>query len=319
MFSLNSRKLLAKVVENWPAKMLSVGLALILFIFHRMSTLEERFFSVPLLVEADTALIPASSYTRIVKVSLRGDANSIYPILEEDIEAFIDLKKYNAEGWYRAPVQVRKKGTALGVEPLEISVDPMEISLQLDRRISKYVPLTANIRGNLESGYDLVSHSLSPTQVVADGPLSMLEDLSELYTDFIDLDGRNEDFTVMVNILNRDPLIVIRGNGITEFRGFIRRSVPVRNIDDIPITLINLDERFEADMGGRAGNVRLEGSQSQLDQFEPSTGFFTLDCINIAAPGEYTLPVAINLPQGLSLLRREPVELSFTVSLKENP
>jgi len=37
----------------------------------------------------------------------------------------------------------------------------------------------------------------------------------------------------MVNILNRDPLIVIRGNGMTEFHGFIRRSVPPRDEEDM--------------------------------------------------------------------------------------
>jgi hypothetical protein len=81
---LNGRKLLIKVVENWPVKVLSIALAIILFVFHRMSVLEDRFFSVPLKVETAGTLIPASPYPRMVRVSLRGDANSIYPILEDD-------------------------------------------------------------------------------------------------------------------------------------------------------------------------------------------------------------------------------------------
>jgi hypothetical protein len=316
MFLPNSRKFLAKAAENWPAKVLSIGLAIVIFVFHRMSSLESRFFFVPLNVEVSSSLIPSSSYDRMVRVSIKGDANSIYPILEDDIEAFIDLRMYTSEGTYRSPVQIRKKGTALGVEPLEISVDPMEITLDLDRRISKYVPITPNIRGNLAGGYDLISHSLSPTQVVVDGPMNLVGGLTELFTEYIDLDGRSADFSVTVNILNRDPLLTIRGNGVTEFHGFVSRMVAVRNIDNIPLQFTNLDGAFSAEADIKTGLVRLEGSQEILDAFTPPPGFLFLDCVNINKEGTYVLPVQIELPRELTLIRSEPRELSVTVKVR---
>jgi YbbR domain-containing protein len=316
MSSLNSRKLLARAAENWPAKVLSVALAIILFVFHRMSSLEDRFFSVPLKVEMDNSLVPASSYTRMIRVSLRGDATSIYPILEDDIEAYIDLKSYNTPGQYRVPVLIRKQGTALGVEPLEISVEPMEISLGLDRKISKYVPLTANFRGNVPPGYDLISHTLTPTQVVVDGPLTLLGNVSELYTDFIDLEGRSENFSATVNILNRDPLLVIRGSGTTEFHGFIQRMVPVRNFADLPITLKELDEDLEAELDVKSGTVRLDGDQSRLDLFVPPPVFLYADCSAVTGPGTYTLPLKVDLPPGINLARQDPQAVVVTVTRK---
>jgi YbbR domain-containing protein len=314
MFSLNGRKLLAKAAENWPAKVLSIALALILSVFHRMSTLEDRFFSAPLTVELSPSLTPASSYTRMIRVTLRGDANSIFPILEDDIEPYVDLRKYSTEGSYRVPVQVRKKGTAVGVEPLEISVEPVEISLELDRKISKYMPITANIRGSPETGYDLGSYTLSPTQVIVDGPMNILEDISELYTDFIDLEGKTGDFSVVVNILNRDPLLAIRGTGTVEFRGFVQRLVPVRNIDAVPIAVNGLDPRFTADLTVKAGSVRVEGSQSELDGFLPPENFLSVDCSLLSGPGVYTLPVSVNLPSSFNLVRMEPREVNVTVT-----
>ncbi|MDR2160185.1 MAG: hypothetical protein LBP23_08995 [Treponema sp.] len=315
MFWQNSRgrKFLARVVENWPAKVLSVALAIILFVFYRMSTLESRFFSVPLNVELDSALIPASPYTRMIRVSLRGDANSVFPILEDDIEAYIDLKKYKSEGWYRAPVQVRKKGTALGVEPLEISVDPMEISLHLDHKISKYIPLTANLGGSPESGYALVSYTLTPAQVVVDGPMNVVEAVPELSTDYIDLEGRNEDFSVSVNILNRDPLLVIRGSGTAEFHCFIRKPVPVRNFEEVPIMVNGLDERFRAELDIRAGSVRIEGDQAVLDSFTPPLSFLAVDCSTLSREGIYVLPLMVDLPEGLNLVRKEPEEVTVSI------
>ncbi|MDR0452796.1 MAG: hypothetical protein LBH15_07110, partial [Treponema sp.] len=81
MVAINGRKLLLKVIENWPAKMLATALAVVLFMFHRISVLENRFFSVPLKVELNNTLAIASSYNHMVRVSLRGEANSIFPIL----------------------------------------------------------------------------------------------------------------------------------------------------------------------------------------------------------------------------------------------
>jgi hypothetical protein len=226
---LNSRKLLAGIVANWPAKVLSVAAALMLLVFHRMSTLESRFFAVPLKVESGEAgLIPASSYPRLARINLRGDANSILPIIEDDIEAYIDLSKYNTEGWYRLPIQVRKTGSALGVEPLEISVDPMEVSIHLERKMSKNVPIIPTFKGRVAAGFDLVSQSVSPVTVLAEGPQKLLDSISEFQTAVITLDGRDQDFSVLINIVNREPLVIIRGNGMAEFRGQVRRSSNTR-------------------------------------------------------------------------------------------
>jgi YbbR domain-containing protein len=315
---LDSKKLIAKAVQNWPVKVLSIILALFLFIFHRMSTLEERFFSVPLDVETQGSLIPSSSYPRMIRVRLRGDPNSIYPILEDDIEAFVDFEKYDVPGTYNSPIEIRKKGTALGVEPLEITVDPLEISLSLDQKISKFVPLTANLRGRPDSGYSLSSYTLNPTQVIIDGPSEFIGGISELHTDFIDLDGRTGDFSMMVNILNRDPLIVIRGNGITEFRGFISQIIPVRNIADIPIRLTGLDEQFAGQSEIRAGSVHLEGrSQYELDRFTLPPDFLYLDCSEISEPGSYTLKV-LSIPVPNLTMTIDPQEVVVHILRRDN-
>jgi YbbR domain-containing protein len=237
------------------------------------------------------------------------------PILEDDVEAYIDLGSIEAPGFYRAPVQIRKKGSVVGVEPLEISFNPIEIELELDQKGSKYVPLMANIQGSLAPGYDLMSHSLTPAQVTVDGPVKLLAQVTELYTEIIDLDGRNEDFLVMVSILNRDPLLAIRGNGMTEFRGSVRSRVSVRNFGALPIALEGLDEQFLPETDISFGNVRISGSQAELDSFIPPRPFLSVDCSGISGEGVYTLPVKVNLPPSLNVVRSEPQEIIVMVSL----
>jgi len=309
------RKLFEKAAENWPAKVLCLGLAIVLFVFHRMSTLEVRFFSVPLNIERRGALMPSSSYPRMIRVSLRGEANSIYPIMEDDIEVYVDMDAVDAPGTYTVPVQWRKKGTALGVEPLQVTVDPVEITLSLDQKISKFVPLTASFRGNVERGFTLTSYSLNPTQIIIDGPAELMGGIFELYTEPIDLDGRRSDFTATVNILNRDPLIVIRGNGTTEFRGNISQIIPVRNIPNVPITITNLKEGLTGELETMVGNIHLEAeNQEAVDHFAPSPDFLTVDCSGISEPGTYVLKVIAADSGGLKLIV-DPEEVKIRIGL----
>ncbi|MDR3343204.1 MAG: hypothetical protein LBT14_10570 [Treponema sp.] len=316
MTPLNPRKLLAGAAKNWPTKVLSVAMAIMLFVFRRMSTVEERFFSVPLIIEAEGNLIPASAYTRMIRISIRGDAADIHSLLESDIEAYIDLQG-KEKGTYRVPVQIRQNGTTLGGEPLEIQVDPLEISLALDHKTSKQVLLTANTRGSLKQGYELLSYTLTPAQVTIEGPTDLMSGISEIYTDFIDLDGRSEDFSVMVSILNRDPLVVIRGGGITEFRGFVKEILTVGNFDGLPIIIQGLDEGYIAEAETKRGSVRLGGSRQTLENYVPPRGLLTLDCSALDQPGTYRVPVSIQLSPDLTLVRQEPETVTVHIRTKE--
>jgi YbbR domain-containing protein len=304
--SWDGKKILTKITENWHVKVLSIALALILFVFHRMSLLEDRFFSVPLHIETNENMVPASSYPRMVRLTVRGEANSIYPILEDDIVAYLDLNKYTTEGIYRTAVQIRKQGTALGVEPLEISVDPLEVSVELDQKISKYVPLIPGFQGYPEPGYEMVSYTLTPAQVVVDGPQRIMNGLSELATDFIELGGRSDDFTAVVRIMNRDPLLVIRGDGTTEFRGLIRHLIMIRSFENLPIRLRGLREDLIPSVTPGTASVRIEGSQSDIESYEPGADILYLDCSQITEPGLYTLPVHAAIPGSFTLIRSEP-------------
>jgi len=314
---LNFRKFFESMIRNWPAKVLSLALAIILFIFHRMMTLETRFFSVPIAIENLNAMVPSSSYPRMIRVSLRGEANSIYSVLEDDIEVYIDMERFNTPGAYVVPVQWRRKGTAQLTEPMQISVDPMEISLSVDNRISKFVPIIADFVGQVETGYNMTSYTINPTQIVIDGPAALMDGISEVFTEQIDLSGRISDFNITAAIAQRDPLIVIRGNGVTEFHGTITQIIPVRNIQNFPILITGLREDLTGELDIKSASIRLEGSsRNAVETFVPSPGFLSVDCSEIEEPGIYTLSVYARIAENLRV-RVDPVEVRIEVAYAE--
>jgi hypothetical protein len=312
---LSWKKFFARSVQNWPAKVLSLALAIILFVFHRMSTLETRYFFAPLVFERLSALMPSSAYPKMIKVSIRGEADSIHSILENDIEAYVDMEKYDVPGTYHVSVQWRKKGTALGVEPLQISVDPSDINFSLDRKLSKFVPIAVSFGGQVEAGFNLTSFSLNPSQVIIDGPAGLMGGISELHTELIDLDGRRSDFSLTANILNRDPLVLIRGSGTTEFRGKITQIIPVRNILNVPIAITGIKDGFTGELEIKSGSIHLEGDNvDAVKMFVPAPDFLKVDCSGISEPGIYVLKVLTGAADNISF-NAEPKEVKIIIGL----
>ena len=312
---MNERKFFARVVDKWPAKVLSLILAIFLYIFHRMSLLEARFFFTPLVIENQNTMMPSTSYPRMIRVSLRGEATDLFSISENDIETYIDIEKFSSPGTYDVPVQWRKKGAALELEPLQITVEPAAISFSLDYKISKFVPIVANFQGNPDAGFNLASYSLNPNQIIIEGPAAIMGKIPDLNTEPIDLSGRRSDFSLTATILRQDPLITIRGRGTTEFSAAISRIVPIRNILNVPIEISGLKGEFTGDLEIKFANIRLEGDNREaLDAFELESNFLTVDCSEINEPGTYILSVIAGNTESLDV-RVEPQEVKIGINL----
>ena len=310
---MNIRRLFTKALENWPIKVLCIVIAIVLFIFHRMSLLETRFFSLPLNIEQSGAMMPSNTYPSIIRVSVRGEPNSIYSVMESDIEVYVDMSNYQSRGTYTIPVQWRTRSVIHGIDALEITVEPMEISLVLDQRISKVVPLVANFRGNIDTGYTMSSFSLSPDHVIIDGPLEIMAGINELYTDIIDLGGQISSFTEVVHIVNLNPLIAARGEGRVEFNATITRVVPVRRINMVPISLGGLESGLRAEIDIFYANLNLEGDNQELiDAFVLEEDFVRIDCSGIHDAGTYILNLQTGYVPGISFLT-EPHEVTVRI------
>lgn len=310
---MNLRKLAAKAAENWLAKVISIVLALGLFVFNRISNLEDRSFNMALRVSLNSSLTPATSFPRWVRVSLRGEDKKIQTIREEDIEAYLDISKYTVEDTYRVPVQIRKKGTALNVDPLEITVEPSLVSIEMDKKVSKYVPLKPDFQGYLEQGYELVSYTLTPSQVMVDGPRRLMDGLSELTAETIDFGGRSEDFSMVLRILNPDALLTIRGDGMTEFKGLVKNLILIRTFTGLPLDIRNLPDAFQAEMEVRQGSLRLQGDQKEMETYSGGDLVLWLDGAEIQEAGVYPLPVQAEFPPAFGLIRCDPPEVTVTV------
>ncbi len=309
---MKAPSLVERALVDWPAKIVCLVLALLLFLFYRMSTLDQRYFSVPLAVESNANFAPASTYPKMVKIRLRGETDSIYPILESDITASVDLARFDAEGEVRVPIRAHLSGTALGIDPLEVTVDPPEIKVRLEHRISKKVPVNPDFRGFPETGFELTGYTVNPSTADISGPRSAVSKIATVTTDAVDLSGRSANFSGTTLLLNANPLVELAGGERVEYNVAIEPTTYVRSFSDIPILMSGLDSRFEPVGELPSGTLRLRGTNSELSAYVLPFDILSVNCVNVNQGGVYSLPVQVSASDSFDVVESSPTEIQIT-------
>ncbi len=310
---MKSSRLVERVTNNWPAKILSVAAAVLLFFFYRISTLEQRYVTVPLDVVANGYFAPTAPLPATVRVTLRGKADTIFGIRESDIEAYVDLTTYRGAGIYRVPVQIRKKGSALNAD-VEFRVDPIDVGVTLERAVQKSVQVLADIKGFPARGYQLGQYLLTPDRVTVEGPQSRVDAVADVSTDPVDLAGRTADFTSRVDLNVSDPTIRIIGNDSVEFHGVIQPIIIIKTIEPVDIIPMDLapDLRLRADV--TTGSIRIQGDQLAVEKIKPGDITLTVDCAQIRGPGAHILPTRPSVPSGITVLGYSPQSVTINIT-----
>ena len=315
---MKSRDLFDYISNNWPAKVLSIAAAIVLFLFYRNSGLEKRFFNVPLSVIVNENYIPSGSYPRSSRIILRGNAEDIYLINENDIEVYADLSSHMNEGSFRAPVQFRKKGNALYIDPLEITVEPLEVTISLERKISKSVEVSPVTDGFERKGYELVQYLITPTSVEVEGPKSDVEGILEVYTREIDLSDRFEDFTIMVRLDNDNPDITFPGGDVIEYHGIITEAMVVKTFTPVDVITLDLPESLTLEEMPDQGFIKIQTTHLLLEEMSINDFRLILDCSFITEPGEYSISAEPDVPSGVIILQYDPINIILKVGKEVN-
>ncbi|MCX7028691.1 MAG: CdaR family protein [Spirochaetes bacterium] len=304
------RELLRRLLSDLPVKVICLSAAVIMFLFNRINSLSDRFVSVPLTVDVPAGFALASAYPRTVRITLRGEEASINAILEEDLEASVSLEDRRDPGVYRTAVRVERRGTALDVEPLEVRVDPQEISFTLEPLLERRVDVAPDIKGVPAYGYELAGYELSPRAAVLRGPRSRVQAASTLLTEEVDLTGRTGPFTLRVRIVMPDTLLSLAGDPFVEFKASIKEAVVSRRFEDVEVVVLDAAAGLKPAEELPAGSVQVQGSQLAVEALQTGQVRLVVEGHSIRRTGTWTLPTRPEVPSSVTVLDWSPKELT---------
>jgi len=305
------------LLADLPVKVICLAAAVILLLFHRVTTLSERYFSVPLDVSTPPGLAVASSFPKTVRITLRGASDAIFPILEEDVQASVSLDSHHTPGVYRADVTVDRKGTAQGVEPLEIKVDPAAITFTLEPLTEKKVAVTPDLKGTPAYGYDLVQSEITPSTLVIRGAKSRVATITSLPTEEIDLTGRTSSFAARVKVLLPNALVKAAGDATADFRATIQETTVQHFFDGVAVTPVDLPSHLDLKGTLATGRIKVQGTQLTVDAVHPEQLRLLVELGGVRRPGTYTLPTRPDQLAGLMILDWEPKDVTVTIAGKQ--
>ncbi|MDR2841742.1 MAG: hypothetical protein LBV52_00900 [Spirochaetaceae bacterium] len=303
-------------LKDWPAKILSLALAIFIYVFHQFALLDTKSLTVDLAVTGSSDFIISNEIPKKIRVTLRGLSKDISPITDSDIDASIDISAYTTPGRYHVLIKTIPQDNALDADPLEISVLPLDVLVVLSRRMSKSVPILPELAGTTPDGYELSSQTINPTTVQIEGPDTIIKDISSVSTEEIDLSGRSGDFTKTVRLINPNPFTYIQGTETASFSANIASIKIVKDISNLKIAAENLSNDFSVVFVPEFANIRAEGTWTAIEAAESKTNLLIVDLSKIQKKGTYQLPIEINA-NGITSVELDPKMVSAEITDKE--
>jgi YbbR domain-containing protein len=188
-----------KLLENWFLKLTAIVFAWILWLFIQgepgtvtIVTAQVRVINLPPQMEI------SSDFPSEVQVTMRG--------MSQPLTCTIDLQNAKeGENKFTLTGNDIKSQKGFGVEVSKIN--PSQVTLMLEGRVSKEVPIAVKVMGKVASGYDIYETTTDPEKVEITGPRSHIEGVKEIPTEVIDLNGLKRDMNFRVDLNVKDGLI----------------------------------------------------------------------------------------------------------------
>ncbi len=300
---MNTSLLREKLLSHWKEKLVCFLMAVAIYTFYQTQRFEREEFTVPLEIKAPGNLTVRSGFAipQYVTVSLRADRGELGGISSSDIGAFIDLSYASTAGSYDFLVNIRPNRRLSSLSPLEISVQPQRIQVEIEEEIVRYVPISATISGQPAYGYESGAVSLEPTSVKLQGPKSAVEGIQEIQTEEIPLDGATEKISMEVGFLNPSSLITISTEQKVTVSVAITPTEASKTIRGIEISYDNIDPNLEISHDRYLVDITVEGKQLELDRMKANSCSASADCSLATGPGVFAVPVFVHVPDNMKL------------------
>lgn len=244
--------------RNLGLKLFSVVLGLVIFLAVRNEQEMTATVSVRLLLKEPEALVNTADVPPDVMVRIAGTSGRLRSL---DLDAIkpveLDLTTFEKG---MSLVRIREEQLGLPSDLKVLAISPSAVSLKLEARERKRVPIRATVHGTPAPGHLIDSVTVEPKEVVVEGPQRELRELRVIPTAPIELDGAAED------VIATAPLDLPAPH--SRLQGDLRPKVTVHVVQE----RIERTVRVAIDGGGvHHANARLRGPKSILDALDEAS------------------------------------------------
>jgi YbbR domain-containing protein len=304
----------------WPfghlgLKTLSVGIAVLLWLFVSGDETVERGLRVPLEFQQFPAGIEMiGEAPSVVDVRVRGGSSTLSRLGPGDIVAQLDLKgaRVGRRLYQITPEQVR---VPFGVQVVQVM--PPTVALAFEISATKQVPVVPEVEGDPAPGYVVGRTEIDPPTVEVVGAQSAIARVTEAVTEPVSVAGARANVKDAVTIGLLDSALRLKTPRMAEVNVEVVPGPVERTFRDRPVRLRNLGGNLIARATPNAIDVVLRGSREGVNQVDADEVVAWVDLAGLGA-GAYNLAVHVEGPPSAGVARILPATLRVTITSGKN-
>jgi len=265
-------------------------------------------------------LIQTEFYTQNIEVRVRGTLGKIRRVealnLTYLVDLYADLTSDPADGtafippgFYAIPVIKKRLAPPPGVDI--IHVKPAYITVELDRKEIRSLPVTVVLTGEPAMGYEVAHTKSEPATVALTGPESLFKKITGIQTKPVDITGADADLK-KTGSLDIDALGVSTAASLVTVMVAIQEKITTHTYAAVPITTRNGPPRVQ--ISPPEMKIILKGPVNRFKDKGVDMDFQVYIDLKDLPDGVYVRPAVINVPVGLMLVDAKPE--NFTVTIK---
>jgi YbbR domain-containing protein len=244
-------------------------------------------------------LVISNNLIEIIKIEVKEKKNILDKITADDFNVRLDLKnvetpkdKLRVKVLYDVPKQM---SSLFG----SIKLDPEYIELDIEKLIEKKVNITADTTGKPADGYRIGKIIIDPLKTTILGPKSILDKITTVKTETINIDGVKDSFSIDVNL--NTEYNNVKGLKKVNIYFEVIRETNVYTFETNKLYFQNLKNQLKAEIDTNL-QIKIEGNESEITNTMIESMTFYVDCVNISKPGDYELYIRVKNPNNLKII-----------------
>lgn len=198
-------------------------------------------------------------------------------------------------------------------EGKEISSLSNDLKVAVTVEVAKELPVYPVTRGRLADDYVETLRVIEPDRVLVTGPAEILEKLTSIKTEQLDIDNIRANFTKSVQLVVPEGVKLVNSPDNITFNISVEKLV-IKNIEllksDISILNARNDGTLVYEILTESVQLQFKGRQADADAVKPELLKPAVDVMELGE-GTHKLPLNIIMPPQLKLLQNVNVEIKI--------
>ena len=254
-------------IENKWLLLMSLLLAIVLFIFSRQPVSDVKLFNVPLEYRGQRSDVEISGeVTQTVSVRVRGPRDLVRSLMPSQLAVTADLT--NKEAGERV-IQLHPSDVSLPDNNIHVvQVEPASIRLVLEPKVKKRVAVEGQLIGQPANGLEVYGCKIEPDSIEIEGAESQVKKVGRLLTESVNLNGHSKSFDTSVDVETpHSSLRVLTATPIKMFVEVGERRI-FKRFPTVPVHWLN--PTAGGQLLTKTVEVQLYGPGSVLEALRPT-------------------------------------------------